>query len=298
MNKKVMIVEVGPRDGFQSVAEFIPTKFKLQIIEEILASGIEKMQFTSFINPARIPQMSDAEEIAKTICDKYPEKVLYALIPNFKGAQKAVRSGVKEVTTVISLSESHNKANVQKTKTQSLEEIERICHDLPDLKVMADIGTTFACPFEGEMHLEPLVDLLEKLHLIGIRDFTLCDTIGMAYPKQVGHFIIKTKEAFPDCTFGLHIHDTRNMGMLNTYVGIQKNISSVQTSLGGLGGCPFAPGASGNTATEDLVYLLEKENYYTGLDFNKLLTTAKKLHENVKGNYSGHHININNECTD
>ena len=294
MDKKIKIVEVGPRDGFQNVAEFIPTKFKLEIIDEILASGVQKIQCTSFVNPAMIPQLSDAEEVAKTTCEKHPDKEIYALVPNFKGAQKAFYSGIKEVATVISLSETHNKANVQKTRAQSLEEIRRICHDLPDLKVIADIGTTFACPFEGEMKAEYLLELLYKLYTIGIREFTLCDTIGMAYPKQVETFIDTVKEVFPDCIFGLHIHDTRNMGILNTYIGIQKGIDSVQTSIGGLGGCPFAPGASGNTATEDLVYLLQKEGCLTNINFTKLLATAKKLHAKVKGNYSGHQINIEN----
>ena len=137
-----------------------------------------------------------------------------------------------------------------------------------------------------------LLHLLEKLHEIGLREFTLCDTIGVAYPKQVEQTIDAVRRAFPQSTFYVHIHDTRNMGMLNSYVAVQCGIDGVQTAIGGMGGCPFAPGASGNTSSEDLVYMLERNGFDTGIDFDRLLQTAKLAKGCIDGNFSGHHINI------
>ncbi|MEG2036904.1 MAG: hydroxymethylglutaryl-CoA lyase, partial [Ruthenibacterium sp.] len=143
----------------------------------------------------------------------------------------------------------------------------------------------------------PLIELLGKLNRLGITAFTLCDTIGVAYPDQVKAVLTACRAAFPDCEFNLHIHDTRNMGILNSYTGVLCGADSIQTAVGGLGGCPFAPGATGNTSSEDFVYMLQQQGYETGIDFDLLLAVAKKLHSKVEGNYSGHHINITiNQC--
>ncbi|MHB1314536.1 MAG: hydroxymethylglutaryl-CoA lyase [Christensenellales bacterium] len=292
--KKVNVVEIGPRDGFQSVKEFIPTEIKIQIIDKLVKAGVSKIQASSFISPKAIPQMRDAAEVVETVIAKYPKTHFFALVPNLFGAKAAAAAGLKEISPVLSLSEAHNKANVNRTVEQSLEEVTRIRQELPDIKITQDIATAFACPFIGKMEIPPLIELIGKIQSLGIHSFTLCDTIGMAYPEQIKNVIQAVKKAFPDKEFGLHIHDTRNMGILNSYVGILNGINSVQTTVGGLGGCPFAPGASGNTATEDLVYLLQREGYDTGIDFDLLLDTAKYLKENVVGNYSGHHIFITN----
>lgn len=291
-DKKATIVEIGPRDGFQSIKEFIPTELKLEIIEGLVKSGIKKIQCTSFVSPKAIPQMRDAEQIVKIALEKYPDVKFFALIPNFHGANAAVQAGLKEVSLVISLSLSHNQANIRRTHEESIAELKKIRQQFPELIIDLDIATTFGCPFEGKMEVPPLVDLLGKIYDTGIRVFTLCDTIGVAHPQQVTTVMKAAKEAFSDCVFNLHIHDTRNMGIINSYVGIQHGAESVQTAIGGLGGCPFAPGASGNTSTEDLIYMLEKDGYDTGVNFPVLLETARKLRENVKGNYSGHHISL------
>ncbi|MEG1857807.1 MAG: hydroxymethylglutaryl-CoA lyase, partial [Pseudoflavonifractor sp.] len=150
----------------------------------------------------------------------------------------------------------------------------------------------FACPFEGEMSVDALLHLLEKLEALGIHAFTLCDTVGMAYPTQIETVLAAVKREFPQSEFNIHIHDTRNMGILNSYVGIACGADSVQAAVGGLGGCPFAPGASGNTSSEDLVYMLNRCGYDTGIDFDRLLTTAKYAKTVIEGNFSGHHICI------
>ncbi len=290
---KVQIVEIGPRDGFQSIKDWIPTETKLAVIDGLVKANFKKIMATSFVSPKAIPQMQDAPTIAKTVLEKYPDVQFFALVPNYYGAKSAVEAGLKEISPVMSLSVSHNKANINRTHEQSIDEVKKIRQEFPDVKITQDIATVFGCPFEGKMEIQPLIDLLGKLHEIGIDEYTLCDTIGVAYPKQVEDVLKSVKKEFPDTAFNIHIHDTRNMGILNSYTAIQSGINSVQAAVGGLGGCPFAPGASGNTSSEDLVYMLEQNGYDTGIDFDKLLETAKFLHANVKGNYSGHHININ-----
>ena len=182
--------------------------------------------------------------------------------------------------------------NVKRTVAQSIEEMKKIRQAFPDVKITQDIATAFGCPFEGEMPVEALVELVGKLHVLGIRAFTLCDTVGLAYPTLVEKVFRTVKKAFPSDEFNVHIHDTRNMGILNSYVALQNGADSVQSAVGGLGGCPFAPGASGNTSTEDLVYMLNKCGYDTGIDFASLLKTAKYVHSVIDGNFSGHQINI------
>lgn len=285
---EVKIVEIGPRDGFQSVKEFIPTEFKIAVIDRLVDAGLKKIQITSFVSPKAIPQMKDAREVAEHVTANHPTLEAFALVPNLTGAKLAVAAGLKEIGPVMSLSESHNMANIRRTIEQSIEETAAIRQEFPDAKITQDIATAFGCPFEGRMAVGPLLDLLGRLHAVGIRHFTLCDTIGVAYPKQVAEVYTKARAAFPDCEFNAHIHDTRNMGMVNSYVAIQNGAASVQTALGGLGGCPFAPGASGNTATEDMTYMMEKEGYRTGLDMAKLVAAVRFLQESVEGNYSGH----------
>jgi hydroxymethylglutaryl-CoA lyase len=295
--KRVVIEEVGPRDGFQNISEFIPTEFKIDIIERLSKAGLSRIQVASFVSPKAIPQMRDAADVTKEVLRRCPNTAFFALVPNLRGAQGAVDAGLKEISIILSLSEAHNKANVGKTVEESIVETKRIRQELPDVKITQDIATVFGCPFAGKMEIPPLLDLLGKLSDLGINDFTLCDTIGIAYPSQVVAVLRAVQKTFPQKHFGIHIHDTRNMGILNSYVAIQNGVVAVQSTIGGLGGCPFAPGASGNTSTEDLVYLLSQDGCDTGVDFLKLLEVAKYLHEHVKGNYSGHHINISQSCS-
>ena len=296
MNKHITVAEIGPRDGFQSIScMMIPTETKLEIIEAILASGVKKLQCTSFVSPKAIPQMQDATQIAQTLLEKHPEVDLFALVPNFRGAQSAVEAGLKTVSPVISLSVSHNQNNVRRTHEQSFDELKRIMDTFPELNIDLDVATAFGCPFEGRMTVPALVDFVGKLYDLGIRSFNICDTIGVAYPTQIRETFQALMAAYPDVHFSVHIHDTRNMGILNSLEAVRCGVDTVQTTLGGLGGCPFAPGATGNTATEDFVYLLDREGYETGIDQKKLLAAAKLEVEKIPGNYRGHHIHINVE---
>ncbi|MDO5142024.1 MAG: hydroxymethylglutaryl-CoA lyase [Eubacteriales bacterium] len=299
MDKFVNVAEIGPRDGFQSIScMMIPTETKLEVIEAIIDAGVSHLQCTSFVSPKAIAQMQDATEIVQTLLEKHPDLDLFALVPNFRGAQSAVAAGLKKVSSVISLSVSHNMNNVRRTHEQSFDELKRIMDTFPELHIELDVATAFGCPFEGEMTIPALVDFVGKAYDLGIRSFNICDTIGVAYPSQVSASFQALMAAYPDVHFSVHIHDTRNMGILNSLEAVRCGVDTVQTTLGGLGGCPFAPGASGNTATEDFVYLLEREGYETGIDQKKLLAAAKLEVEKIPGNYSGHHIHIDTEWPD
>ncbi len=290
--KHIQFVEVGPRDGFQNVTAFISTETKLEIIEKLLEAGVQHIQITSFVSPKVIAQMKDAGKIAKVIVAKYPYVNLWALVPNFKGAQLAKEHGLKNVNYVISVSESHNKANVNKTIDQSFAELEKIIKKLPELHVCLDAATAFGCPFEGVTPYEALESYVRRGIALGIKEFNICDTVGVAFPDQVRGYITALKKSFPDIILNVHIHDTRNMGIVNTLAAIECGITKVQAAIGGLGGCPFAPGASGNTSSEDLIYMLNHMGYETGVRFDCLLDAAKYTKEHVDGNFSGHQIFI------
>lgn len=289
---KAKVVEIGPRDGFQNVKKFIPTDIKLQIIDGLVQSGYQKIQITSFVSEKAIPQMKDAAAVAEAVLAKYENVDFFALVPNFYGAKSAAAAGLKEINPVISLSESHNMANVKRTVDESVEEMKKIRQTFPDIRMTQDIACVFGCPFEGEMPVEALLNLVGRLKEIGVDAFTLCDTVGLAYPALVEKVFKAVKEEFPGVEFNAHIHDTRNMGILNSYVALQNGADSIQAAVGGLGGCPFAPGATGNTSSEDLVYMLNHCGYDTGIDFEKLLCTARFAKGHIDGNFSGHQIHI------
>lgn len=295
--KKIDVIEVGPRDGFQNLPNYLPVASKLSLIDGLIQSGVKHMQVTSFVSPKAIPQMKDAKEVAGTCLRKYPGIDLFALIPNFRGAQIAQEVGMKKVTNVISLSESHNKANINRTRQESFAELEKIKKSFPDLNVCLDIATAFGCPFEGKFRdVAPLLRFVRRAWNLGIKTFNLCDTVGLADPAQVRLFIKTIKETFPSARLEIHIHDTRNMGLVNTLAAVESGVDGVQTTLGGLGGCPFASGASGNTSTEDLVLMLNEMGYETGISFKKILATARKEYRMIpNGIYSGHNIHVKNQ---
>lgn len=292
MKKNVCINEIGPRDGFQNVGEFIPTGVKLDIIDGIIASGVKRVQLTSFVSPKAIPQMKDAGEVVAECLSKYPNIGFYALVPNLKGMEYAAKCGLKEVSAVISVSESHNMANVKKTLDESFAQLKEMISAFPQIHIILDAATAFGCPVEGVIPYERLRAYMERARETGIDTSTICDTIGMANPNQIREYFTLLQEDFPEIVFRAHIHDTRNMGMINTLAAVECGIANVETAIGGLGGCPFAEGASGNTSTEDFVYMLHEMGYETGLCFEKLLETAKYAKDHVRGNFSGHHINI------
>ena len=291
--KAIEIYEVGPRDGFQNQKVYIPKENKQLIIDAIAASGVKHIQVTSFVSPKAIPQMADSAEVAAACAEKYPELSLYALAPNLRGAYNAWNAGIKHIFYVVSLSASHNKANINRTHEQSMQEYLNIHENLPDMEVSIDLATTFGCPFEGKPSTQAVVDFIGSYVEAGVGEVDLCDTVGLANPAQVREVIASVKSAFPSLELQVHIHDTRNMGMVNTLAAIEAGVTKCQSTLGGLGGCPFAPGASGNLATEDLVYMLNDMGYGTGIDTDALITAARLEKELLgEGNFSGHLMNI------
>ena len=286
---EIEIYEVGPRDGFQNLCNYIEPEVKLDIIDRIIDSGVRMIQVTSFTSPKAIPQMRDASEIVETCVKRYPSVMLSALVPNLRGAKNAWDSGLKHISYVVSLSESHNQVNVRRTHEESFDELGNIMLQLPEMDVCLDLATTFGCPFEGRKDGKDVVAFLRKYVDCGIKTINLCDTIGIANPKQVRSVIQEVRGSYPDLKLILHIHDTRNMGMVNTLAAIELGITTVQSTLGGLGGCPYAPGASGNLATEDLAFMLREMGYSTGIDVEKMIRAAKFEAEAIpSGQYSGH----------
>lgn len=300
MGKKINIVEVGPRDGFQSVkCAQITTEQKLQVIDDLVAAGVRHLEYSSFVSPKAIPQLSDAAEVTKAVLAKYPELDLFTLVPNLRGAQNAYELGLRKVCYVVSFSASHNKANINRTHQQSLDAYREIRQQYPDLEVIVDLATTFGCPFEGKdgKYSDPaaVIEFLQPYRDSGMKICNLCDTIGIADPAQVRATITAVQKAYPDVELHVHLHDTRGLGMVNAMAAIECGVTNLQVALGGLGGCPFAPGASGNLSTEDTVWMLNEMGYDTGISFSKLLAAAKSQVSVIAGNYSGHHISIENE---
>jgi len=279
---QVEIVEVGPRDGFQNVKTFIPTRDKLSIIYSLVEAGIKSFEIASFVSPKAIPQMADAKEICHEILNKYGNSIeAIALVPNLRGAKLAWDAGIHKVVWPISVTEAHNKANTNRTHAESLAELQSIRNDLPDMKIQVGLAMTFACPFMGWTDPEQVGALIEKLIDKGIEHFVLADTIGVATPDKVYNVSYLMQKRFPRVKFNLHLHDTRGLGLVNAVAGLTAGITTLESSVGGLGGCPFAPGAAGNTATEDMVNMLENMNIKTGIDLQKLLKTAKLIQDKV-----------------
>lgn len=290
----VEIFEVGPRDGFQNVSEYIDVEVKKRTIDLLVQSGVKNIQHTSYVSPKAIPQMRDAKELTEYCLEKYPDINFFSLVPNLKGAEIAASLNVNYVSYVVSLSESHNKANINKTHEESFAEFMKIRNEYPNMKICLDLSTTFGCPFEGKFTAKQVVDFVQPYVENGIDELNLCDTIGTGYPTEVEEIIQAIQKEYPDLELQIHIHDTRNMGMVNTYVALKNGVTKLQASIGGLGGCPFAPGASGNLATEDLVSMLNGMRLNTGIQLDKIKEAAKYVEKSIPtGNFSSHLIHIN-----
>ena len=285
----VEITEVGPRDGFQNVKTFIPTADKVAIIEGLIAAGLKKFELTSFVSPKAIPQLADAAEVCRTILAKYGDQIQgSALVPNLRGAQSAWDAGIREVACVISVSASHNRANINRTHDESLADLAKMIESLPGMTVRVDLATAFACPFEGWTSLDAVGILAEKIQKLGVTKIVLADTIGVATPDRVHALSAYMRQRFPEIDLALHLHDTRGMGLSNTLAGLMAGITTFETSIAGLGGCPFAPGAAGNTATEDMVNMLRDMNIATGVSREKLIDVVALVGEKVDAPINSH----------
>jgi hydroxymethylglutaryl-CoA lyase len=278
--KSVTVVEVGPRDGFQMEINFIPTEVKIELINALYETGINRIEVSSFISPKAIPQMRDAAEVLAGIERRIGIR-LEVLVPNPKGAENAVRAGVDEMRVFVSASESHNRRNVNRTIEESLagfEEVMKIANEA-NIPVGGDVAVAFGCPFEGNVPVEQVGRIVDRMLELGIRSITLGDTTGMATPPLVRERCEYLLKSHPGLDLGLHFHNTRGIGLVNVYEGLNMGITTFESSVAGLGGCPFAPGATGNVCTEDLVYLLHELGIQTGIDLRALIKVAKRVEE-------------------
>ncbi|KYZ76000.1 hydroxymethylglutaryl-CoA lyase [Anaerosporomusa subterranea] len=287
--KRIEVTEVGPRDGFQNVKTFIPTQDKVEIIKGLIESGIKSLELTSFVSPKAIPQLADSTAVCQSILEQYGGRIkASALVPNLKGAQAAWDAGIREVACVVSVTPEHNKANINRTHDESLAEIAKMVEGLPGMKVRVDLATALACPFTGWVLPDAVAALAKKVTALGINKLVLADTIGVATPDRVHALAVRMQRDFPDVSFSLHLHDTRGMGLANTLAGVMAGITTFETSVGGLGGCPFAPGAAGNTATEDMVSMFNEMGIETGVDMEKLLQVVGVVGNKVDAPLSSH----------
>jgi hydroxymethylglutaryl-CoA lyase len=278
--KHITICEVGTRDGFQIEPEFIPTESKVEVVNRLSAVGLPRIEVTSFVHPKAVPQLRDAEEVMARITRR-PGAIYAALVPNDKGAMRAVEAGVDRIHTVLSASESHNMANVNMTVAESLSKLVAVAQVAQEARVplQGGISTSFGCPFEGEVPLSQLEMIVGRLVELGFTGIGLADTTGMANPAQVRRTLEYLMPKFPDVEWTLHTHNTRAMAIPNILAAMDCGVTHFDASVGGLGGCPFAPGATGNVCTEDLVHCLHAMGYDTGIDLERLIETSRRVEE-------------------
>lgn len=284
----VLVSEVGPRDGLQNTNQFMPTEYKKQWISAAAEAGLREIEVCSFVPPRLIPQMADAAEVvahALTI----PGLQVAALAPNFKGAQRAMEAGVHKLTLTISVSASHSLANVRMTPGEAIASAKKICEfrdSLPPAlrpKIESGLSTVFGCTIEGAVSEDEVVRMAVASVEAGCDEVGLADTTGYANPEQIRRVFRKVRAAIGDKLSGAHLHNTRGLGLANVVAALDVGVTTFDSSLGGLGGCPFAPGASGNIVTEDLVFMLESMGLRTGINLEKLLALRKILEQGMPG---------------
>jgi len=272
----VRLVEVAPRDGWQNLVDFIPTKTKTELINELAGCGFKEIEVSSFVSPKAIPQLKDATAVFKAI-KNVSGLTTAALVPNPRGLPPALAAGVGKIVFFISASDTHNRKNLGCPQGQTLTEIEAMYELLPDAVARrVSISNVFGCPYEGDIAFSAVAGLVESLARIGFKEITLCDTLGVATPDQVYSFSLQLQGKLPEIDFGLHLHDSCGRALACVMAGLQAGIDRYDTSAGGLGGCPYAPGAAGNLATEDLLFCLDQMGIKTGIDSQALLAVAKK----------------------
>ena len=275
---RVTICEVGTRDGFQIEPEFIATDLKIEVVDLLSEAGVPRLEVTSFVHPKAVPQLRDAEAVMARI-RRRPGTEYAALVPNDKGAVRAVDAGVDAIHTVLSASESHNLANVNMTIADSLEKLRAVLEVAARARVSVSCGisTSFGCPFEGDVPVSRLESIVARLADLGARAFGLADTTGMANPRQVAQGLEHLVPRFPGVEWTLHTHDTRAMAIPNILAAMEYGVTNFDSSIGGLGGCPFAPGASGNVCSEDLVHALHAMGVETGIDLDRLIAVSRRV---------------------
>ncbi len=275
--KRIYFNEVVTRDGFQMEPEFVATDDKIALIDALSACGYAKIEVTSFTSPKAIPMLRDAEEVMARI-KRLPGVDYTVLVPNLRGAERAFEAKADELNLVMSMSETHNRANLRMSMAQSFAAISEIIQRAQGLAaVNVSLSTAFGCPMEGDVPQAVVLGYAQRFVDAGVRGLTICDTTGMAHPAQVSRMADAVQTLAGQLQLTMHFHNTRGMGLANVLAAVQSGITRFDGSMGGLGGCPYAPGASGNVCSEDAIHMLDAMGYETGIDLDKLLAVARQM---------------------
>ncbi|MED4571204.1 MULTISPECIES: hydroxymethylglutaryl-CoA lyase [Brevibacillus] len=281
---KVQIVEVGPRDGLQNESAIVPAEAKIALIHKLLDAGLERIEASSFVNPRWIPQLADAEEVLRGILPVEKKGVqISALVPNVRGLERARQCGLDEIALFMSASESHNRKNINKSIAETFPVLAEVAKEALALgmRVRGYVSTVFGCPYEGDVPVDNSRRVTDALLEMGVYEVSLGDTIGVATPKQVHEIFAELVKDVTTERLAGHFHDTRGTGLANVVAALEEGIRTFDSSIGGLGGCPYAPGAAGNISTEDLVYMLHGMGYETGVDLNRLTEAGAYIQEQL-----------------
>ena len=281
--RRIDVVEVGPRDGLQIEPEFIPTATKVRLVNDIVAAGVRQVEATSFVSPRAVPQLADGAEVIAGI-DRSTGVRLQVLVPNARGAERAAAAGVDDLVLFVSASDSHNIRNMNRPTMETMAGFGAVVDiaNAAGLGVHGSVATTFGCPFEGDVPLDSVFRVVDHYVGLGVTSIDLADTTGMATPPLVSRTCEAVRMRHPDVRITLHFHNTRGLGLANVMAGLEAGVTRYDASLAGMGGCPFAPGATGNICTEDLVHMLHEMDYETGIDLDRLVAAARGL-ERVVG---------------
>lgn len=282
MSRRLQINEVAPRDGLQMERQQVPTESKIAFIGGLSACGFARIEVSSYTSPKAIPTLADAEAVMAGIT-RVPGVRYTALVPNLRGMERAVAGRPDEINLVMSASETHNRANLRMTRAQSLATLKDVMRAAEDVRLPCNVSlsTAFGCPFDGEVDAGEVVALARELADAGAAGITVCDTTGMAYPSQVASLCERLQQTLPGLPLTIHLHNTRGMGLANAMAALDAGIERFDAAAGGLGGCPYAPGASGNVSTEELVHMFDAMGYDTGVDLDALLSVVRSLPELV-----------------
>jgi hydroxymethylglutaryl-CoA lyase len=276
--KRLFMQEVATRDGFQNEKTFVETCDKIALIDALSLCGYAKIEVTSFTSPKAIPALRDAEAVMAGI-RRQPGVEFTVLVPNVRGAERALGCAIDEANLVMSVSEPHNRSNLRMTREQSFAQLADVIGVIGQgpVAINVSLSTVFGCPMQGEVAADEVLGWVDRFATLGVRGITLCDTTGMAFPSQVQALCRQVRERFPQLQLTLHFHNTRGMALANTLGALEAGIDRFDASLGGLGGCPYAPGASGNVCMEDLVHMLDLMGYQTGMDLDRVLAASARL---------------------
>jgi hydroxymethylglutaryl-CoA lyase len=277
--EKVTITDVALRDGLQIQPHVVPTEKKLSVYRALLAAGIRSLELGSFVHPKLVPQMADAEALFAAV-ERGPQVQRIALVPNVRGATRALAAGVTDVRIVLSCTEGHSRANTNRSVDEGIAEAKAVVdlvRDESDARIVGALATAFVCPFDGVVPAEQVTRMAGALAGMGLSEISLADTLGKADPTHVAQTVAAARTAFPDVEFGLHLHNTFGMALANVVAGLDAGVAQFDSALGGIGGCPFAPGAAGNVGTEDVVFMLHAMGVQTGVDLDRLADAAREL---------------------